>query len=300
MRSHIFRGLSRCAALAVGGSMMLLAQGGGARMPSLGFVGGGDSSQVIQIGGVSASPRLTGETRAGGPVLSVWSSPRGDRAVVFGEEGLGLVDGAGRMEVLIGKEFAELGAVTAAWDRGGDAFAACAGRQCRSFTAAGAGLGEWEAPGEWSLTAWSRQGGALYRDGGRAVLWNQGQAREMGEKVAAAAFQPGSGALWILEEDGRLRSSEGGGREEFLAGAVGMTFSSDGAALAAVTGEGLLQVMEMESGQTMEQDLEMRPEGLWAGPGRLTLRFQNSAKLPVGIWDVETKELAWAPAEVRQ
>jgi hypothetical protein len=39
---------------------------------------------------------------------------------------------------------------------------------------------------------------------------------------------------------------------------------------------------------------------LLAGPGRLTLRFQNSAKLPVGIWDVETKELAWAPAEVRQ
>lgn len=305
MKFQIPQGLLRWTALAACSSIFLYAQPGNAsvRMPSLAWVASGESSQIVQITGVTSSPRLAANLDFSGPVLGVWASPDGERALLQLTEGFALADSSGKILHFNREEkeqAVDSGAVTAVWDRLGTSFAVCSERQCRAYSSLGVPKEEWDSPSESTLIAYSVRGGAVFNVSGSAVFVHGGQAESLGDDVTAAGFHPRTGELWVVTADGELRSGGVIRRAEFLAGAIGMTFSTDGEMVAAVSASGRLAVMDLVNGQVFSEELDTHPEGIWAGPGRLTLRFQNSAKLPVGIWDSETRELAWAPAEVRQ
>ena len=293
--------------LAVASGLTIAAESPDIRIsaPSLGWVLAADGSQVIELAGVSDSPRVGRAFALESAARRAWAAPDSTATVLQTASGISLLRGGDRVEGLF--ELPAGSAATVAWDRASAGFAVCWDTNCEARDAAGALRSRWEVAAGARVIAYSAANGLVLATGETAEWRRDNAAIALDSQPVAAAFRPGTSELWLLDASGQLSGIDPQrrptGSAELVAGAVGQVASLDGTAFFAANAEGAAAFTNLETLQTEKFSVEDSVEGLWPAAGRFTVRLHDSAKRAIAIWDGASGITGWVPAsnsEVRQ
>lgn len=267
--------------------------------PTLGWILAPDGSQIVEITGVTDSPRAGRALSLPAAARRAWTSPDAAAVLLQLDTGLFLVRSNEQGELLT--DLPAGAEVSAAWDRASTGFAACWETNCEARSANGAVRSRWEVAASTRAIAYSDESGLLTGTP-ESAEWRRGaDVIRLDAMPVAAAFRAGTQEIWLLDAGGHLSGQDARGRRvgegELVAAAVGLAGSLDGKSFFAANADGAAAVFSMESGQSEHFVIEDTVEGVWAAPGLFAARLHESAKRPVAIWNGESGTTGWMPSQ---
>ena len=266
--------------------------------PSLGWILAANGSQLVEITGLSMSPRTGRSLPLPSPGRRLWVAPDSSSAVVRLDTGLFLLRSDSSLQAL--QDLTADVETVALWDRSSAGFALCWQSACESREANGAIRSRWDLPAGHRPLAFSLEHGLVAANSDSALWLRLSDSTPLDAVPAAAAFRPHTIELWLLDSSGRLSGRDFQGRRtgeaQLVPNALGLVASQDGAAFFAANAAGAAAVASLATSQTEQFAVEDSVEGVWAAPGLFAIRLHASAKRPIGFWNGETGLTGWMPA----